>query len=102
MTPEAALLSPAEALPADEMAAEEPRAHPAPSVRRALQGARPTLGEIADALGIPKPTLNAYLNGQRRPSKLTRLLLAAYCRNHARRLEALADELTEETEDEPG
>lgn len=82
----------------------ERREHPAPAVRHALQGARPTLGEIATVLGIPTPTLNAYLNGQRRPSNATRFLLAAYIRTHAHALEGLAEaleaEAKEETKDE--
>ena len=71
-------------------------AHPAPAVRAALEAARPTMPEIARALGVGGFALKAYFAGIRTPPAALRTRLAAYLRGQARRLEMLADVLDRE------
>jgi hypothetical protein len=82
-----------------EMPAEMPTVapvHPAPTVRAALEAARPTMAEIAQAIGVGVFALRAYFAGIRTPPAITRARLAVYLRGQAHFLEMLADKLDRE------
>ena len=80
-------------LSADTPPTAAPRAHPAPAVRAALGTLRPTLAEVADAIGASSPAIRSYFGGERNTPPEVRQRLAAYLRSQARRLDTLADAL---------
>ena len=79
------------------------RSHPAPAFRAALEGVRPSMAEIATALGLPGATLSSYYTGIRGVPPRVQSLTAAYLRAQAAHLETLARalEATAALEPEP-
>lgn len=67
--------------------------------RQALDKARPTLGEIADRLGVSKPALEKYREGTRPTPLPVRLRLAALLEAQAAELQTLAGALRETGEE---
>lgn len=73
-----------------------PPQHPVPTFREALDRARPTLQELAHAIGVEPGTLAQYHAGARVPPSYVRRRLAAYLRIHAADMGAIADRLEAE------
>jgi plasmid maintenance system antidote protein VapI len=85
----------ADAAPAREAAAPAPRER-APHellVRHALEVSRLTVTRMAEELGIPRATLEAYRLGTRRMPPASRQRLAAYLAKHADMLRLLSQAL---------
>lgn len=74
--------------------------HPTPLLRYALEALNPSRASVAKALGVSAPALHSYVHGTRRPSPLTRRLVAAFLRAQAQHLETLAGALENELEQE--
>lgn len=64
--------------------------HPAPAFRAAMDEVRPSLHDLADALGIVPRTLTSYYSGTRGVPERVQRLTAIYLRAHAAHLEQLA------------
>jgi plasmid maintenance system antidote protein VapI len=62
-------------------------------VRQALEVSRLTVTRMAEELGIPRATLEAYRLGTRRMPPATRLRFAAYLAQHAELLRRVAQTL---------
>ena len=62
-------------------------------VRHALEVSRLTVTRMAEELGIPRATLEAYRLGTRRMPPAARLRLAAYLAQHAEMLRLLSQAL---------
>jgi transcriptional regulator with XRE-family HTH domain len=96
MTPDT--MAPSPAVTRDAPEGERP--HPTPLLRYALEALNPSRASVAKALGVSAPALHSYVHGTRRPSPLTRRLVAAFLRAHAQHLETLAGALENELEQE--
>ena len=62
-------------------------------VRHALEVSRLTVTRMAEELGIPRATLEAYRLGTRRMPQAARLRLSAYLAQHAEMLRLIAQAL---------
>ena len=84
-------------VPADRPAAPAaPTREPTPHevlVRHALEVSRLTVTRMAEELGIPRATLEAYRLGTRRMPAAARLRLSAYLAQHAEMLRLLSQAL---------
>ena len=67
-------------------------------VHAALDVPRLTITRMADVLGVPRATLEAYRLGTRRMPPAVRARLAAFLTHHAELMRELADALTGEVQ----
>ncbi len=82
---------------AERAPAARPAREPAPHevlVRHALEVSRLTVTRMAEELGIPRATLEAYRLGTRRMPPAARLRLSAYLAQHAEMLRLLSQALS--------
>ena len=66
-------------------------------VHAALDVPRLTITRMADVLGVPRATLEAYRLGTRRMPPAVRARLAAFLAQHAQTMRELSDTLLDET-----
>ena len=78
--------------PAANAAGREPAPHEV-LVRHALEVSRLTVTRMAEELGIPRATLEAYRLGTRRMPPAARLRLSAYLAKHSEMLRLLSQAL---------